>query len=119
MDPEIFLKGASGPPHYNSLEASYHVCSILVPDNTVASLRCHNLYKDEIIKDEERELIPMIEEVLRKNQEPLQELEIAICGGEEDRILASLTTVCSGSLKSLHLHIPICVSQMSISNAVI
>ena len=61
----------------------------------------------------------MIEEGLRKNQKPLQELEIAVCGGEEDRILASLTTICSGSLESLCLHIPICASQMGISNAVI
>ena len=119
VDPEIFLKGASVPPHYAALEASYQVCCILVPNNTVVSLRCRNLCKDEVIKDEERELIPMIEEGLIKNQKPLQALEIAVCRGEEDRILASLTTVCSGSLKSLRLHIPICVSQMSVSNVVI
>ena len=111
MDPEIFLKGASGPPHYNALDASYQICRILVPNNMVASLHCRKLCKDKVIKDEERELIPMIEEGLRKNQKPLQELEIAVCRGEEDRILASLTTICSGSLKSLHLHIPICVSK--------
>ena len=91
VDREIFLKGASEPPHYNSLESSYRVCRILVPNTMVASLRCRNLCKDEIIKDEERELIPMIEEGLRKYQKPLQELEIAVCGGEEARILASLT----------------------------
>ena len=69
VDPEIFLKGNSGPPHYNSLEASYHICCILVPNDTVASLRCCNLCKDEIIKDKERELIPMIEEGLIKKPE--------------------------------------------------
>ena len=78
--------------------------------------RCRNLCKEEIIKDEER---AMIEGGLRKNQKPLLEHEIAVCGGEEDTILASLTTICSGSLKSLRLHIPICVRQMGISNAVI
>ena len=119
VDPEIFLMGASGPPRYSSLEASYHVCRVLVSNNTVASLRCHNLCKEEIIKDEEWELIPMIERGLRKNQKPLQEHEIAVCGGEEDTILASLTTRCSGSLKSLRFHIPICISQMGISNAAI
>ena len=118
VDPEIFLKGASGPPHYSVIEAYDHVCRILMPNNTVASLRCRHLCKHEIIKDEERELIPMIEEGLRKYQKPLQ-LEIAVCGGEEDTILTSLTTICSGSLKSLRLHIPICVSQVGISNAVI
>ena len=61
----------------------------------------------------------MIEGGLRKYQRPLQELEIGVCGGEEDTILASLTTICSGSLKSPHLHIPICVNQMGISNSVI
>ena len=71
VDCEIFLKGASEPLHYNSIEASYHVCCILVPNNTVASLRCCNLCKDKIIKDEERELIAMIEEGLRKNQKPV------------------------------------------------
>ena len=90
-----------------------------MPNNTVASLRCRNLCKHEIMKDEERELIPMVEGGLRKNQKPLQELEIAVCGGEEVRILASLTTTCSGSLESLRLHIPICVIHMHISNAVI
>ena len=119
VDPEIFLKGASGPPRYSSLEASYHVCRVLVSNNTVASLHCRNLCKEEIIKDEERELIPMIEGGLRKNQKPLQEHEIAICGGEEDTILVSLTTICSGNLKSLRRHIPICVSHMGISNVVI
>ena len=54
VDPEIILKGASGLPHYNSLETSYHVCRILVSNHTVASLRCRNLCKEEIIKDEER-----------------------------------------------------------------
>ena len=118
-DPEIFLKGASGPPHYSSLEASYHICRVLVSNNAVASLRCRNLCKEEYIKDEERELITMIEGGLRKNQKLLQEHGNAVCGAEEDRILASLTTICSGSLKPLRLHIPICVSQMGISNAVI
>ena len=62
----------------------------------------------------------MIEEGLIKNQKPLQALKIAICGGEEDRILTLLTTVCSGPLKSLCLHMPICVSKwvsaMQLSN---
>ena len=61
VDPENFLKGASGPPHYSSLEASYHVCRFLVSNNAVASPCCRNLCKEEIIKDEEQELIPMIE----------------------------------------------------------
>jgi hypothetical protein len=118
VDPEILFEGASEPPHYNSLEASYQVCRILLPNNTVASLRCHSLLGQEISKSEERELVPIIEDGLRKNQKPLHELEIAICGQEEDRILASLASVCSASLKSLHVHIPISVSQMGIDNMV-
>ena len=39
-DSEIFWKGASGPPHYNFIEASYYVCRILVPNNTVAVEFC-------------------------------------------------------------------------------
>ena len=58
VDPEIFLKGASGPLHYSSLEASYHICRVLVSNNVVASLHCRDLCKEEIIKDGEQELIP-------------------------------------------------------------
>ena len=116
--PEILFDGVSKPPKYNSLEASYQVCRILLPNNTVASLCCRNLFGHGTTMDEERELIPIIEEGLRKNQKPLRKLEIAAYGQEEDRILVSLAGICVESLKSLHLHITICVSQVSINDSV-
>lgn len=72
VDPEILFEGAPDPPHYNSLDASYQVCRMLVPNNTVTSLhcRCSILEELEITKGEERKLIAIIEEGLPRNRKP-------------------------------------------------
>jgi hypothetical protein len=79
--------GASETPLYNSLEASYQVCRILLSMNTATTLQCHTSW-ETIRKDDERIIIPMIEEGLKSNQTRLHTHNVARCEQEDAKSLA-------------------------------
>jgi hypothetical protein len=107
VDPEILFQGASDPPHYNFLAASYQTCRILLPNNAVTTLHCPAVrYTNDITANQERDILTIVDEGIRRNKKPLYQLEIPISDREADRILMSLARTCSEFLKSLIIHIP-------------
>jgi hypothetical protein len=110
LDPEALLEGASEPPLYDILDVSCQACRILLPDNVVTTLYC----RPPDLRcglDHNRAIIPMIEEGLKQNKKPLHEFMTTVWDQEEARTLTSLASICSESLRSLHIHSRLPVSQ--------
>jgi hypothetical protein len=114
LDPEALLEGASEPLLYDILDISCQACHILLPNNVVTALYCRCPFVDyhaDDHADHNRAIVPMIEEGLKQNRKPLHEVMTTVPDQEEARTLTSLASICSESLKSLHIHPRLPVSQ--------